>query len=172
MSKPVDLPGLPPTASTPISATADAPPEGPFGIAEIMEWLPHRYPFLLIDRVLDYVPKSHLVAVKNVTVNEPFFPGHFPGLPTMPGVLMLEAMAQAAGIMVVRESGLRYQDGMILYFAGIDNVRFRRMVVPGDVLIIEARLKKGRGMLFKFTARATVNGEVACKAEMSAIARG
>src|SRR3546814_10614114 len=112
-----------------------------FDICEILKLLPHRYPFLLVDRVLLIDEESmKLTAVKNVTFNEPFFPGHFPGMPTMPGVLQLEALAQAAGLLAIHKSGLRAGDGLVLYFAGIDNCRFKRPVVPGDQQIGRAHV--------------------------------
>ena len=109
---------------------------------------------------------THLTAIKNVTYNEPFFPGHFPGLPTMPGVIILEALAQACGLLAVLQSGLRPESGLILYFAGIDEARFKRPVVPGDQLLMQVELVKHKRDLWKFQARALVGEELACEAGM------
>ncbi|HUP92078.1 MAG TPA: 3-hydroxyacyl-ACP dehydratase FabZ [Solimonas sp.] len=136
-----------------------------FDLRDILELLPHRYPFLLVDRVLSR-DDTHLTALKNVTFNEHFFPGHFPGLPTMPGVLILEAMAQACGLLAVLKSGLRADSGYILYFAGIDHARFKRPVVPGDQLVFHVELHKHKRDLWKFGVRAMVGEELACEAEM------
>lgn len=136
-----------------------------FDLRDILRLLPHRYPFLLIDRVLSR-DDTQLTALKNVTYNEPFFPGHFPELPTMPGVLILEAMAQACGILAVVKSGLRKESGFILYFAGIDECRFKRPVVPGDQLVFHVTLEKHKRDLWKFNARAMVGEELACEARM------
>ncbi|HEX4895001.1 MAG TPA: 3-hydroxyacyl-ACP dehydratase FabZ [Solimonas sp.] len=139
-------------------------------IRDILEILPHRYPFLLIDRVIGIEQDGRvLTAIKNVTYNEPFFPGHFPGLPTMPGVIMLEAMAQACGILAVQRSSLRKDSGFILYFAGIDNCRFKRPVVPGDQLTFRVELDKQKRDLWKFKAVARVGEELACEAEMMCV---
>ncbi|MDD3762700.1 MAG: 3-hydroxyacyl-ACP dehydratase FabZ [Nevskiales bacterium] len=141
-----------------------------YDIRDILEMLPHRYPFLLVDRVTSIEDDGNtLLALKNVTFNEPFFPGHFPGVPTMPGVLMLEAMAQACGILAVQKSGLRADSGFILYFAGIDGARFKRPVVPGDQLRFRVRLEKQKRDLWKFSAEATVDGEMACSAELMCV---
>ncbi|HEY0975213.1 MAG TPA: 3-hydroxyacyl-ACP dehydratase FabZ [Solimonas sp.] len=141
-----------------------------FDIRDILTMLPHRYPFLLVDRVLDVDAEAgRLTAIKNVTYNEPYFPGHFPGLPTMPGVIMLEAMAQACGLLAIIKSGLRADSGLILYFAGIDNCRFKRPVVPGDQLRFAVTLDKHKRDLWKFTAEARVGEELACAAEMMCV---
>ncbi|MEW6166283.1 MAG: 3-hydroxyacyl-ACP dehydratase FabZ [Pseudomonadota bacterium] len=141
-----------------------------YDINEILKLLPHRYPFLLVDRVLSVDAEGRvLTALKNVTFNEPFFPGHFPGLPTMPGVIILEAMAQACGILAVRKSGISKDSGFILYFAGIDECRFKRPVVPGDQLHFRVELDKQKRDLWKFKAQATVDGELACSAEMMCV---
>lgn len=137
---------------------------------DILKMLPHRYPFLMVDRVLSHTD-TELVAIKNVTFNEPFFPGHFPGEPTMPGVLMLEAMAQACGILAVIRSGVRSDSGLILYFAGIDNARFKRPVTPGDQLRFEVQLVKQKRDIWKFSAKATVAGEMACYADLMCVLR-
>lgn len=142
-------------------------------IAQIIELLPHRYPFLLIDRVLELNIGKNIRALKNVTVNEPFFPGHFPVKPIMPGVLMIEAMAQAAAVLAYT-SQPKSADGkqQIVYLAGIDEARFKRMVVPGDQLILSAettRIMRGIG---KFKCRATVDGELAAEAILIAALQG
>jgi beta-hydroxyacyl-ACP dehydratase FabZ len=132
-------------------------------IEEIMKSLPHRYPFLLVDRILECDGQKRIVGIKNVTINEPFFQGHFPGLPVMPGVLQLEAMAQTAGILLNRVGNL---EGGIPYFMAIDNARFRRIVKPGDQLRIEVEITNIRSRSAKFKAVATVDGAVASEAEM------
>lgn len=143
-----------------------------FDICEILKLLPHRYPFLLVDRVILIDEQSmKLTAIKNVTFNEPFFPGHFPGMPTMPGVLQLEALAQAAGLLAIHKSGLRAGDGLVLYFAGIDNCRFKRPVVPGDQLTFDIELVKHKRDLWKFKAQARVGAEVSCEAELLCVLR-
>ena len=133
------------------------------GIEEIMKLLPHRYPFLLVDRIESCDDKGEIVGIKNVTINEPFFQGHFPGLPVMPGVLQLEAMAQTAGILLNRIAG--NPDG-VPFFMGIDGARFRRVVKPGDQLRIEIKITKLRARIARFKAEITVDGEVASEAEM------
>jgi len=132
-------------------------------IEEIMELLPHRYPFLLVDRIVECDDEKHIVGIKNVTVNEPFFQGHFPGLPVMPGVLQLEAMAQTAGILLNRMAG--NPDG-VPFFMGIDDARFRKVVKPGDQLRIEVEITKLRSKLARFKARVLVDDKVASEAEM------
>ncbi|WP_202922485.1 3-hydroxyacyl-ACP dehydratase FabZ [Sinimarinibacterium sp. NLF-5-8] len=140
--------------------------------AEILKLLPHRYPFLLVDRVLTIDDDQQvLTAIKNVTINEPFFPGHFPGLPTMPGVLILEAMAQACGLLAIRRSGLAKEDDLILYFAGIDNARFKRLVVPGDQLVFRVEIDKQKRDIWKFKTQAHVAGELACEADLMCVLR-
>ena len=144
---------------------------GAMDINAIMGYLPHRYPFLLLDRVLACEPGKMLRAVKNVTMNEPFFPGHFPGFPVMPGVLVIEALAQAAALLAYRTNGIRSDGDSLFFFAGIDRARFRRQVVPGDQLILEVevlRIVRGIG---KFATRATVGGEIAAEAELMAALR-
>lgn len=140
-----------------------------FDIRDIMGLLAHRYPFLLVDRVLSYDKGKTLTALKNVTYNEPFFVGHFPLVPTMPGVLMLEAMAQSCGLLAVLDTGIRPESGMILYFAGIDNARFKRPVVPGDQLTFHVELDKQKRSLWKFRTRAMVGDELACEADMMCV---
>lgn len=141
--------------------------ETPLDIMAIMRRLPHRYPFLLIDRVLTIVPGESIVALKNVTMNEPFFQGHFPSRPVMPGVLIVEAMAQAGGVLASATRGAEQADALI-YFMGMDHVRFRRPVVPGDQLILEARVLKMRSKVAKMAGRALVGDQLAAEAELMA----
>lgn len=131
---------------------------------EIMTLLPHRYPFLLVDRVIDYAEGQWLRAIKNISVNEPCFTGHFPSQPIFPGVLILEAMAQASGVLACKTHGKL--DNELYYFAAIDNARFKRPVLPGDQLIIEVQFIKERRGVTRFTAIASVDGQVACEAEL------
>jgi 3-hydroxyacyl-[acyl-carrier-protein] dehydratase len=138
----------------------------PLEAAEIMRILPHRYPFLLVDRVIELEPGKRAVALKQVSANEPQFTGHFPGRPIMPGVLMVEALAQTAGIAVLTLDEYR---GKIGLFAGIDECRFRRLVVPGDTLRLEVTVEKLRGMFGRVKAIATVEGEAAVEATLSIV---
>jgi 3-hydroxyacyl-[acyl-carrier-protein] dehydratase len=138
----------------------------PLEAADIMRILPHRYPFLLVDRVIELEPGKRIVAIKAVTANEPQFTGHFPDRPIMPGVLMVEALAQAAGIAVITLPEYRGKLGL---FAGIDECRFKRMVVPGDTLRLEATVEKLRGVFGRVRAVGTVDGEVAVEAIISVI---
>ncbi|WP_027858825.1 3-hydroxyacyl-ACP dehydratase FabZ [Marinobacterium jannaschii] len=133
-------------------------------VKEIREYLPHRYPFLLVDRVVELNVGESIVALKNVTVNEPFFNGHFPDQPVMPGVLIVEAMAQAAGILGFKTMDKKPQDGSIYYFVGADNLRFKRPVVPGDQLRLEAKVVSERRGIWKFDVVASVDGEKASSA--------
>nr|WP_201356436.1 3-hydroxyacyl-ACP dehydratase FabZ [Amphritea japonica] len=133
-------------------------------VNEIRKYLPHRYPFLLVDRVVELIPGESIVAYKNVTVNEPFFNGHFPDHPVMPGVLIQEAMAQAAGILGFKTMDKTPQDGSIYYFVGSDKLRFKRPVVPGDRLQLEAKIVSEKRGIWKFDVRATVDGELASSA--------
>jgi len=135
-------------------------------IYEIMEHLPHRYPFLLIDRVLECDPGKSLVALKNVTYNEPFFTGHFPHRPVMPGVLILEAMAQATGVLAFRTMGRTPADNALYYFVGIDNARFKQPVEPGDQMRIEVEVVKSMRGVWKFNGKALVDGKVVCSADL------
>jgi 3-hydroxyacyl-[acyl-carrier-protein] dehydratase len=136
-------------------------------ISEIMENLPHRYPFVMVDRVVELEPGHRIVTLKNVTINEPFFQGHFPGNPIMPGVLILEAMAQSAGVLTF-ESLPPERRNILVYFMGIDRARFRRMVLPGDQLVIEIILKRLKTRAVKATGQARVDGELAVEAELMA----
>ncbi len=130
-------------------------------ILGVLEHLPHRYPFLLVDRVLALTPGESIVALKNVSFNEPYFTGHFPGRPVMPGVLILEAMAQAAGILAFVTANSKPTDNSVFYFVGIDNVRFKQPVVPGDQLILEVQVVRTVRDVWKFQAEAKVNGKLA-----------
>jgi 3-hydroxyacyl-[acyl-carrier-protein] dehydratase len=141
-------------------------------IQEIIKLLPHRYPFLLIDRVIEFNEGESIVAIKNVTVNEPFFQGHFPGEPVMPGVLILEALAQAAGVLAYKSTNSTYLDGTLYLFAGIDNARFRRVVKPGDQLRLEAKLLMTKRGIWKLDTKAYVDGDLACSAELLSARRG
>lgn len=133
---------------------------------EISQYLPHRYPFMLIDRVTEMEVGERIVGLKNVTINEPHFTGHFPEAPIMPGVLMLEAMAQLAGILGLETMADARTDRTSYVLAGSDGVRFKRPVIPGDQLVIEAVIISRRSKLWKFACKATVDGELACKAEI------
>jgi beta-hydroxyacyl-ACP dehydratase FabZ len=136
-------------------------------ITEIINYLPHRYPFLLVDRVLDITDNKKIVALKNVTFNEPFFQGHFPGVPIMPGVLILEALAQAGGVLAYASSiaGIK---GSLLYFTGIDKARFQKPVTPGDQLILEAKIIKVRSRIIRLSGIAKVNDKKVAEAELMA----
>jgi len=136
-----------------------------FDIQEILEFLPHRYPFLLIDRITEFEPTRRLVAIKNVTINEPFFQGHFPGYPIMPGVLVVEAMAQAGGIIMMHELADRHSK--LVVFTGIERAKFRRPVTPGDQLLIEVNVLSFRSRAGKIEGRATVDGKLACEATLT-----
>jgi len=146
--------------------TTETPIALPLEAADIMRILPHRYPFLLIDRVVELEPGQRAVAIKQVTANEPHFTGHFPGRPIMPGVLMVEALAQTAGVAVL---ALQEHRGKLGLFAGIDDCRFKRMVLPGDTLRLEVIVEKLRGMFGRVRATATVDGETAVEATLSII---
>ena len=135
-------------------------------IEEVLRYLPHRYPFLLIDRVLECTPGKSLTALKNVTINEPFFPGHFPRRPVMPAVLILEAMAQATGILALRTLDRRPTETSMYYFVGIDNARFRRPVVPGDQLIIEIEAVRATRGIWKVNGRAEVGPNLVAAADI------
>jgi 3-hydroxyacyl-[acyl-carrier-protein] dehydratase len=141
-------------------------------IQEVRKYLPHRFPFLMIDRVLDYQPDAALVAVKNVTINEPFFPGHFPNKPVMPGVLILETMAQACAILSMKTLDIIPNDDSVYYFVGIDKARFKRAVTPGDQLRIEVKVKRKMKGIWLFDGEALVDGEVCCSAELMCTYKG
>jgi 3-hydroxyacyl-[acyl-carrier-protein] dehydratase len=138
---------------------------GTLDILQIQEYLPHRYPFLLVDKVIACEPKVRLVAIKNVTYNEPFFQGHFPHLPIFPGVLILEALAQATGLLAA-QSDAALGKGMTYYLASIDNARFKRPVVPGDQLRLEITYLKNKRNIWSFDCRAEVDGELAASAQI------
>lgn len=134
-------------------------------ILEVMRLLPHRYPFLLIDRVLKATPHDSLTAIKNVTINEPYFVGHFDSFPVMPGVLIVEAMAQAAGLLIIKSIGERKKNE-VYFFAAIDKARFKRQVIPGDQLVFDIKLLRMARGVSKFTAIASVDGQIAAEAEI------
>ena len=135
-------------------------------IHQILKKLPHRYPFLLVDRVLEIEDGVRIKALKNVTINEPFFGGHFPNRPVMPGVLMLEALAQTAALLSFSSSDKALGEDTVYYFVGIDGARFKRPVEPGDQLVLEAELIRAKSGIFKFKVRATVGAELAVEAEL------
>jgi 3-hydroxyacyl-[acyl-carrier-protein] dehydratase len=135
-------------------------------IHQILKKLPHRYPFLMVDRVLEIEKGQRIKALKNVSINEPFFQGHFPYRPVMPGVLMLEAMAQAAALLAFDAAGVEIDDKTVYYFAGIDAARFKRPVEPGDQLVMEVFLDRARAGIYKFKGVTRVGGDVACEAEL------
>ncbi len=139
-------------------------------VTEIQELLPHRYPFLMIDRVLDFQEEKFLKAIKNVSVNEPQFTGHFPQLPVFPGVLILEAMAQATGLLAFKSFGAP-SENELYYFASVDGAKFRKPVVPGDQLVIEVEFLKERRGIAAFSGKALVDGEVVCSAELKCARR-
>jgi beta-hydroxyacyl-ACP dehydratase FabZ len=140
-----------------------------YGIEDIMRVLPHRYPFLLVDRILEIEEGKRVVGIKNVTINEPFFQGHFPGHPIMPGVLIVEAMAQVGGMLLL--GGLEDPDTKVVYFMSLDNVRFRKPVKPGDQIVFEVEIIQIRGKIAKTRGVARVDGEVVAEAEMAAMVR-
>jgi 3-hydroxyacyl-[acyl-carrier-protein] dehydratase len=140
-------------------------------IHEVMKHLPHRYPFLLVDRVLECRPNESLIAIKNVTINEPFFPGHFPQRPVMPGVLILEAMAQATGILAVMSGGARNDGSSLYYFVGIDKARFKKPVTPGDQLVMEVKVNRCVRGVWMFSGEARVDGTVVASADLMCAAR-
>ena len=135
-------------------------------IHQILKRLPHRYPFLLVDRVTELDKDQRVVALKNVTMNEPFFMGHFPHRPVMPGVLILEAMAQAAALLSFASMETDPGEDTVVYFAGIDGARFKRPVEPGDQLVIEAKILRAKAGIYKYSAQARVGGELAAEAEL------
>jgi len=135
-------------------------------IKEILEYLPHRYPFLLVDRVLEVVPGQSIHAYKNITINEPFFVGHFPHHPVMPGVLIMEALAQAAGILSFKSENKKPTETDVFYFAGIDEARFKRPVMPGDQLHLHVQLERQMRGVWKFYGEAKVDGQLAASAKL------
>ncbi|MFM7255833.1 MAG: 3-hydroxyacyl-ACP dehydratase FabZ [Betaproteobacteria bacterium] len=135
-------------------------------IRSIMDHLPHRYPMLLVDRVLEVVPGERIVALKNVSINEPYFAGHFPHIPVMPGVLMIEALAQAAGILAFRTLGQALDPHSVFYFVGIDAARFKRPVGPGDQLRLEVRIRRVRSGIWQYDAWATVDEHRVVEAQL------
>ncbi len=140
-------------------------------IEQVMQYLPHRYPFLLIDRVTELEVGKTITAIKNVTINEPFFPGHFPGAPVMPGVLILEAMAQAAAILSFKTKGYAPDEIGIVYFAGIDGARFKKPVKPGDQLVLKIAIVREMRGIWKYTGRAEVDGVLVAEADLMATLR-
>ena len=145
-----------------------APTLGEADIKRIMQLLPHRYPFLLLDRIIEMNGEDSAIGIKNVTFNEPFFQGHFPGSPIMPGVLLIEAMAQTAGALVISHLGLA-KEGQLVYFMSIDKARFRRPVLPGHQVHFPVKLIQKRPPVWRFAAEAIVNGEKAAEAEIGAM---
>jgi len=137
-------------------------------INRIMKLLPHRYPFLLVDRVLEFTPRQSITAIKNVTINEPFFQGHFPDFPVMPGVLIIEALAQTAALLTFTEEKA---DDAVYYFAGIDAARFKKPVLPGDQLVMVATYQREKAGIYKFHVKATVDGELAAEADITCAVR-
>jgi len=135
-------------------------------IHEILKKLPHRYPILLVDRVVEFDKGVRIRALKNVTINEPYFMGHFPRRPVMPGVMMLEALAQASALLAFASMDVERDDDTVVYFAGIDGARFKRPVEPGDQLFLESAIDRQKAGIFKFNARALVDGEVAAEASL------
>ena len=135
-------------------------------ISEIMQYIPHRYPFLLVDRVISITPGKNIVAVKNVTINEPFFVGHFPNQPIMPGVMILEALAQTSAILSFKSDNFKVNDESVYYLVGIDNARFKKPVVVGDQLMLHATLTRHIKGFWKFTAQAKVCEDVVTEAEL------
>lgn len=138
-------------------------------ITELFEYLPHRYPFLLIDRVLETVVGERIKGYKNITANEELFNGHFPGQPIFPGVLMLEAMAQLSGVLAFETKGVRPADGTNYLFGGVEKARFRRQVIPGDRLDLESTIVTERKIMMKFECAAFVDGEIACSAVLTVV---
>lgn len=140
-------------------------------IREILNYLPHRFPMLLVDRVLECEPGKRIVAIKNVTINEPFFSGHFPHHPVMPGVLVVEALAQAAAILSFHTMGTRPDDRSVYYFVGIDEARFKRPVIPGDQLLLEAVLERSVRGIWKFSTKARVGENLVAEAKLMCTVR-
>jgi len=141
-------------------------------IHEVLKYLPHRYPMLLIDRVLDYTKDEKLTAIKNVTINEPFFQGHFPYHPVMPGVLIVEAMAQACGVLSIKSMDTLPNENSVYYFVGIDKARFKRPVTPGDQLRIQVQIKRKMRGIWQFEGEAYVGEDLCCSAELMCTFKG
>ena len=135
-------------------------------IHKILKRLPHRYPFLLVDRVIEFEKDKRLKAIKNVSINEPFFSGHFPARPVMPGVLILEALAQTAALLSFESAGQDITDNMVVYFVGIDGARFKRPVEPGDQMVLQAELDRARAGIYKYKTKAFVGPDVVTEAEL------
>jgi len=140
-------------------------------VEEIRRFLPHRYPFLLVDRVLECVPGETLTAIKNVSVNEPFFNGHFPATPIMPGVLIIEALAQATGLLGFKTMSEEPSEDLLYMLVGVDNVRFKRQVVPGDQLMLKAKVERRSKVIWKFSCEASVDGEIVTTADLLCAAK-
>ena len=155
------------TEQEPVGATPAATVEA-YDIGRIMQAIPHRYPFLLVDRVVDVVPNVSAVGIKNVSINENFFQGHFPQHPVMPGVLIIESMAQTAAVLVVETLGPSAQ-GKLVYFMTVDNAKFRKPVVPGDQMRVHVVKERSRGNIWKFNAEAKVDGKVVAEASYAAM---
>lgn len=153
------------------SESAARESRGAMDIHAVMQHLPHRYPFLLLDRVLDCRPGESLTAIKNVTMNEPFFQGHFPGRPVMPGVLILEAMAQATGVLAFETAGQRPEDHSIYLLVGVDRARFRRPVGPGDQIVLEVTYRDRKRSMMRFSVDARVDGALVANAELMCAAK-
>ena len=151
-----------------MDATGDAERVAEIDIQRIVEMIPHRYPFLMIDRVVDVVPNESAIGIKNVSINEPHFQGHFPQRPVMPGVLIIEAMAQTAAVVVVASLGPE-KEGKLVYFMSVDSARFRRPVVPGDSMRVHVKKERNRGNVWKFTGEAKVDGKLVAEATYAAM---
>ena len=146
----------------------EAEPSVEIDIQRVMQMIPHRQPFLMIDKVVDVVADAHATGIKNITINEPYFQGHFPTRPVMPGVLIIEAMAQTAAVLVVHTLGPQ-AEGKLVYFMTVDNARFRRPVFPGDVLQVRVSKQRNRGSVWKFEGRAEVRGQLMAEAVFAAM---
>ncbi|MEX0583333.1 MAG: 3-hydroxyacyl-ACP dehydratase FabZ [Sneathiella sp.] len=145
------------------SGTADT-----LDILDILDMIPHRYPMLLVDRMIDIVPNESAVGIKNVTMNEPHFQGHFPNRPIMPGVMIVESMAQTAGVLVIKSLGAESQ-GKHVFFMSIDNARFRKPVTPGDTMYVHVKVKQSRGAVWRFSGEVMVDGKKVAEADFSAM---
>ncbi len=142
-----------------------------FDIAQIFKLLPHRYPFLLVDRIISYTRGESIIALKNVTINEPFFNGHFPGQPVMPGVLIVESLAQAAGLLAFMDTNSKPEAGGLYFLAGIDRARFKQVVAPGDQLLLNVKITRAKRTISKFGCEAIVDGKVVCEADITTVRR-